>query len=281
MSCPHHRQGRKAYVLLLVLVTLVLASLSLVQVASLSLRKNTQAMESLEALQMKWGRISCEQAVLPTADRVFENLDGNSSVRQKVILGGQIFELLLADEDAKANLNRIAAAKDTVVVEKVVRAVVPAATMSSIRIVPNSSGRLGGWGHVFDFRQLRRNTGNARIIAEATQDISIWGTGKLNIHRASDNAIRAVCSAVVPRGQADRIIETIHESAGTEVEIVLQRAIQNKNDRAKLRELLGNGSSTFSLWTELVSQSSRRSLCLAVRSVDETGRIVVSRFSLN
>ena len=304
--CTHIRYGRrsrKGYVLLLVLVTLILASSALSQMAGRSLRAQVESLDAAQALQAKWGRISCEQFVLPRAARVFEAFDRSSgqaqadgnlrasaartslpddraSLSQSVALGGMRFELLLADESAKADLNRVLVAGQISAVEGVLQDLVPVSAYRSVRVSEDSNARLAGWGNVFDMTRFYQLHEDDRALIAATKRVTLWGNGKLNIHRASLEAISAICSLVVPAGRADRIIETIGESPVTEVAIVLERAVKNKQEKDRLLELLGDASSTFSLWINAQMKGNQRSLSFVVRSVDESGRVIQERLVL-
>lgn len=307
---------RDGYVLVLVLVILMIASVAMVRIAGESLARNSQALESADALQAKWGRISCERAVLPRADTLFASWESTSNsagnflmesssietsfsvppgqsagrnprsqqgnvMRTTLRLGGQSFHLLLSDENAKANLRQIALSSGGTAVDRVLRSLVPPRYYLMVR---NQQGVVAGvdaWGQLFDLAKLRATDGGDRALAEMTLRISIWGNGRLNVHRADEHVIRSLCRTLIPAGTADRLIETLQESPNTEVEIVLERAIQNTEDRAQLREWLSDSSACYSMWTEATTTAGQRSLSFAVRTVDDAGRVSAHRFTLD
>lgn len=292
---------RQGYVLLAVLITLVLASTLLVQLANRSLEVNQQSLQSARDLQAKWGRISCERLVLPAADQILKAAQitggpepgspsrterGNQArprvyqLRQSISLGGQGFELLLADESAKANLNHIGLRTGARELNRVIESLTPPKYVRSLHPGAAQTPPFNGLGSIFNLQSLRQRHGDARVLAEASQWLTIWGSGKLNVHRAPEEVVRAVCSCVIPTGRANRLLETLLDSPA-EVEIILQTTIKNESEREALRELLADGSSCFSLWTECRTGLQASKLALAVRVVDEQGLVASHRFLLH
>lgn len=304
--------NRDGYALLLVLATLTIASVGLVTIANRTLRDNAQSLAMQAELQAKWGRISCAAAALELAGPAFEVVEANklpgqpmpTQLRERLMLGNQVFDLVLGDEDAKVNLNRVATIAGTSAAQKAVRDLADARYWNCVRFSPQYSihaTRFESWGEWFDLAKLRTLAGDDRALVELTHNVTLWGQGTLNIHRASDQAIRAQCAAVVPAGLSNRILETIRESnTGSEVAILLQRTVQNSQDRERLSQVLGDGSSSFSLWIEVtqpaqarqqpytastlatsVSTSGPRIQHCYVRTQNPSGQIETLQFSLD
>src|SRR5687767_4145203 len=104
------RYQRRGYVLVTSLGLLVLAATLLVSMGSLSMDRAMQAREAQEELQRRWGRISAQRPVLPNVERILARLERKkqgpvASHRVSIALGAQRVELVLADEQAKANVN--------------------------------------------------------------------------------------------------------------------------------------------------------------------------------
>jgi hypothetical protein len=249
--------------------------------------------------------LSIEKLALPVADDVFSvYLDsltaksgelGRSSpsssvggerlrpvthrLRQQIQLGQQTFELVLGDESAKANLNRIALECGDKSAEDVLSAVVPPGFSRCVWPRLNTSSSFTGWGAIFSLAELQRQHGTARVIVEASKDLSIWGSGELNIHRAPNHVLQAVCGAIVPQGRADRLVKVMQDSPA-ELEVILQRAVKNEQEQTQLRRLLSDGSSTFSLWIESRHASGASDLSLAVRAINAEGIVTNYHFWL-
>ena len=101
---------RHGYVLVTTLVLLMLAATLLVGIGRASVRQAVRARVAQDELQRRWGTASCREAVLPYAEGLLRAEEGRRrgpvpSLRRRVTLGGQAFDLVVADEQAKANVN--------------------------------------------------------------------------------------------------------------------------------------------------------------------------------
>ncbi len=108
----HPRPRRRGYVLVVTLALLILASTLLVAVGRAAIRHASAARSAEQDLQRRWGLASCRRAVLPYTEEI---LLANEPARRKNLarldvslrLGNQTFELIVSDEQAKANINAI------------------------------------------------------------------------------------------------------------------------------------------------------------------------------
>ena len=103
----------------MVLVAIIVVGVAMTATARRSLQASLSAIEAQQSMQRRWGMVSCQRTVLPAAGSLFEVNDLKTRkqrgkqipfpaiLEDRVILGGQTFDLLIADEDAKANLNAI------------------------------------------------------------------------------------------------------------------------------------------------------------------------------
>src|SRR5258705_789287 len=101
---------RRGYVLVTSLALLVLSSTLLISVARAPSARPPNARQSQEELQRRWGEISCRRAILPFAETILTQLEKRQqrpiAIHRAVIrLGAQEFNLIVADEQAKANIN--------------------------------------------------------------------------------------------------------------------------------------------------------------------------------
>jgi cell division protein FtsL len=287
---------RSGYVLLLVIVTIVIAATALVQLANRSLVEHGESLRANQELQTKWGRLSCEQAILPSAEAIFEVLDRSRDttdrkkvvpiwrLRQSTILGKQRFDLLLADESAKASVAGIYRASNREARLTALRDLVPPRLQIALRVNIGSNPSVSArespasdkntnipLGTVVNLAVLDQ-AGGRRQIVEFLEKLTVWGDGPLNLHRAPDDCILAVCQAVVPKERARRLIKTYRDSGPVEVEVLLQRVVKNESERLQLRRLLTDASFSYSLWTETVSPQGGYSLGVGIRSLDEAGK---------
>src|SRR6266850_6422470 len=103
-------QQRRGYILLTSLALLVLSSTLLVTLARATIQRSAEAKQSQQDLQRRWGQISCQRALLPQAESILANLEklhqrAFPSYRATIQLGPQLFDLLISDEQSKANVN--------------------------------------------------------------------------------------------------------------------------------------------------------------------------------
>src|SRR5688500_4301510 len=208
------RQRRRGYVLVVTLGLLVLAATLLVSIGRASLRRAAAAREAAEDLQRRWGVTSCRLAVMPAVESVL--VDQERKLRRPVAvhrtsltLGGQRFDLVLADEQAKANLNVLLDESDVPRVETRLREVTRLRKALAVggvghllRLRPDPSAvppqrtsttspatrpivpqRVTGFGQIFDGAAPEALAGPSELV-------TCWGSGLLNVRRASPAAIR-------------------------------------------------------------------------------------------
>ncbi len=108
---------RDGYILLMVMVLLIVMATVLTTIATRSLQTSQEAIVSATQFQQRVGIASCQAAFLPNANSIFNKLDDlertsrsrrrepRHIIAESVILGDQRFDLVLADENAKVNLN--------------------------------------------------------------------------------------------------------------------------------------------------------------------------------
>ena len=310
----HHSRGRKpaaaersGFTLFLVLAVLVVAGAALTTLATASLQRVRDALYAQDDLQRRWGTIGLERTLLRNASRTFERLDERRRtgeleqtsagvVRDQIELGGMRFDVILADEEAKANLNSVYHAARQRHVRQTVRRLTNSfgqmstriaartASAATLRLAPSTEDEESestepvlppaflNWGDVFDLGRLRQIAGDDRVLAELTGRITLWGSGRINVDRASDEAVTSVCSAVVSDGLARRLLDRYRDQPEADFRLLVEKEIGATDDAARLLRLVREGSSTFSLWTEVSSGRSRSQRC-SVMQTDPDGQI--------
>lgn len=297
------RAKRKAFVLLVVLVFLVISALQLVNLADHSFRLAEYANGLQADVQRRWGAVSCRRAVLPVAEYLFEAIDeqfaGSETptgitaspriVSADVVLGGQRFDLVLADESAKIDLNAVYHFQDPGRVQQLLQTTVrqavlpirPSPAVDSARIRnPDAldqwpSLAFRSWGEVFDLHHLN-GPGTLRA---ATSRITCWGSMRLNIRRADESSVHEIVELVASQQDARRLVEEIARRPRDGVQLLLERLSLDADERSLLEELLTDHSSSFSLW---VSGSHRRQRWsqFSVLEVSEEGVVHTTSFML-
>lgn len=304
---PHHAP-HSGYVLLVVLAVSVLVLTVLGTLANLSLQRGLQAADAQRGLQMRWGALTLQEAMLRQADNAFtireERIAATqpgaapppATIRTVITLGGVRFDLLLGDEDAKLNLNALyhhagqqkagqALSRSNPALGRAIRsapAVKPLLLSRESRLISPASedsedqpiilAAFRSWGEVFDLGQLDRLGGGPAALANVTTTTTCWGSGQLNFRRASDDAILAVLGSVVQDGGAQRILKKYRRNPTVaDLNTLLETEVSNRSDRRELARLLSETSANFSLWIHASARSGQPLQRFVVMNRDDEG----------
>lgn len=306
-------QRRSGYVLLAVLAVIVLMVTVLATLSKTSLRRALAAADAQLRLQQRLGADSIERTVLPKAATVFDRLEEQAKqtriqtgqfvpiprqIRDAITLGGVTFDIILADEDAKLNLNRVYHLTGQIRTRSSVAGLIGPVASRALRLAP-ASRPMGGdldtldtseevvaiprafrsWGEVFALSDLAIVSGNQAALPLVTGEITCWGGGGLNLQRASDESIRVAAACVLSEAGADRLVSRYRENVTSSVEILVQQETNSETQRIRLRRMLGESSTHFSLWVD-ASAAARRSLrTFSVMRLTEEGVTNHERFS--
>lgn len=324
---------RSGYVLLAVLAVLVLMVTVLATLSKLSLRRALAAADAQVRLQQRLGADSIEAALLPAAVGVFAQLEEQSDkawietetvvpvsrqIRDAVTIGGVTFDVVIADEDAKLNLNQVyhmvgkqktKSTLDDLVGPTARRAIrmLPATRPmtnelmesastgetdddSSVNTSSDSSDEtesplveipraFRSWGEVFDLSILSSVFGTDTALPNATSEITCWGGGGLNIRRASDTSIQAAAACVLSDAGARRLVSRYRESPAMSLEILVQQEAKTETERLRLRRMLAETSTHFSLWIDASTTARRSTRTFSVMRKTEDGTLINERFA--
>ena len=310
---------RRGYVLLAVLAVLVLVMTALTTLSKLSLNRALAAADAQRRLQQRLGANSIEQALLPRAAGIFDRLEKQSeerrvatgtavpfpkTIRQAVTLNGVTYDVMIADEDAKLNLNQIYHLVGPARTQSAIAEVVGPSARRVIRLTPatrpmkeelmaesvgdqddesapseNAIPRaFRSWGEVFDLTALSAAFGNDAALPNLTGEITCWGSGAVNIRRASDKSIQAAAAGVLSQAGADRFVSRYRENPTGSLEVLIQREANSETDRRRLRKMISETSTHFSLWID-ASTTARKSLrSFSVLQQSDEGTTTNERF---
>ncbi len=316
-SQEHASSGRPrdGYVLLVVIAVSVLVITALGTLAKQSLRRGLEAADAERSLQKRWGAFTLERVLLVDAPKVFALLEETAAkltpgvpppttIRAALTLNGVTFDLLLADEDAKLNLNTLYHHVGEQRTQQAISEIVGPGAGSTMRLVPavkpmmmsRESRRttqeseedgaelmipdaFRSWGEIFDLGSMEAQIGSDAALPNLTTDITCWGTGQLNIRRASDQAILAVASSVVQDGGAQRLLTRYRESPKATLGVLLQTEISSQRNRDQLSTMLSEASTNFSVWIDASAKGSGSQRWFAVMRRDEEGVTRQTRFA--
>ncbi len=227
-----HLEG---YVLLMTLVLLALAGAAMATVSRHSAARAVQALEAQRQLQLRWGVRSCRKFVLPQAEGLLERAE--STQRQPVVhahttleLGGQRFDLIVTDEQAKLNVNILLARDERTSLGDAPRhlrdlllRLGSGGGNATVRLRPvlvntpdrpgmNDTGaKLVSYGQVFEIPSPESLLNLSRPEDGVSHAVTCWGDGRINLRRCSLDAAAILCEGVLDRAQIHRLVEKVHE----------------------------------------------------------------------
>jgi hypothetical protein len=276
---PSHRH---AFVLVMVLVLLAVAAFSLAGIARRSLQAAEEAATAQADLQRHWGVLSALRLYLPSAETLLEggakkmSLQGQGwplppSISSEFALHGLQFTVLLADEDAKVNLNALfrqgpdGASQVTAVVGQLGGTDGAALLLQPIADAGAQRNAMvfRSWGQVFDLSQDTSPGESADRLKDQTREITCWGSGRLNVRRASDQAVRLVCQDKLGPDVVGKLLSLRREPGIKDLDALLSRLALRVEDRSLLERRLSDRSTRHSIWV-LVRDKKRVWATLAI-----------------
>jgi len=285
---------RRGYIMLAVLVCLLVVGMAMTTLAQRSLRLSTTALERQRELQLRWGTLSCQRTILPAAQRLFAQLQEQATdpsvpapatFTMNVVLGEFQFELLLADENAKLNVNSVYHHRGRAGAERFVNRNLPPQIRLPVRLDPEAKpgkpldalladealpDALRSWGQVFDFSLATGVQDHRWIVPQLTGRMTLWGQGRLNVRRATDGAIIEACQLVVSAAAARRLQKACRDQPKHQVDLLVKQLNVDDEKQLLLQDMLTEYSSCYSLWTTATSRhlAAQR---LSVIQVDDEG----------
>jgi type II secretory pathway component PulK len=265
-------------VLLMTIVLLALVATAAAGLASRSLQAAADAAQASEDLQRRWAELSCRAVLLPRAPRL---LDGTApgrpdaepivKLQRRIVLSGQAIDLVFTDEQAKANVNWLFGRQDTGRREHLVRRLLPVgADGSRVKLQPSSAtaaapgapaaheNPFGSYGQLFDKAQPALLLGNLLTDLSGDADqLTCWGDGRLNVHRATSEALAAVCGPQLGPMEVARLLELRGQSPRLPLGRLLDQLALSHDDRRQVEDRLRDDSRCYGLW--IVFQTPRRS----------------------
>jgi hypothetical protein len=227
-----HRAG--GYVLLVTVGLLVLSSTLLVAVGRVAVQHALDARIASNDLQRRWGVASCRAAILPQSDQILTRASRTTEkaipvIRVSLPLGSQRFDIIVADEQAKANVNSmiddvgVDAANDQLRAGLSGTGVIGAILLRPSYLVfaagagdnsATTTRPLGprpwvtGLGQIFDCVPPQRMIGRIIGVDSSPADrVTCWGSGAINLMRAGRPALRLALGSELTDLEIDRMIE--------------------------------------------------------------------------
>lgn len=262
------------YVLVFTLLLLAIAATAVASVTRASLIRALQAKEATQDLQQRWGEITCRTTFLSQAKAILEDDNTQadaptSTKRTSITLGALEFEVIVADEQAKANVNTLYKRHGRHKTERLIKDHLRESDLSAtVRLTPyaqtssesqsaaNTLPVFGSLGQVFtnlSASELIEPNGDQSSVANT---ITCWGDGKLHFRRTTAFALKLACEGEVDRDTIDRFIEIRNQSPELNLEGVLSHLPVTQDKKDRFTEILTDTSECYSVW--VVSRSPKR-----------------------
>ena len=268
---------RRGYILLTVLLLLMLAAVAMASFCRLAIQQSLQASTADNELQRRWGTISCRDVLLLNAENILETDETSlvpiTRVHADFLLGDEKFSVDICDEQSKANVNALFAINGKDRAEQSVamltksagnswkprlRALDEANVRSPSKSKPaddnaesQSTGQFltvfGSWSEIFPgigTADLWPSQPNA-----VSNNVTCWGNGALNIHRAPAACISQMCGPTLsPQQIAKLVVLRSRLGDNASVDDLLTAAQIGTADALNVAGRLTSTSAVHSLW---------------------------------
>jgi hypothetical protein len=264
------RIRQNGFVLLMTLGLIGLAAIALAGFARHSLALAVEAQDAQAEAQRRWGEVSCRRMLLGRAEEIFQSQSSaDLAVKPSVTrppllsasfaLGSQQFDIVLADENAKVNVNTLLREQP----EKTQTAIHQlmgdrwAGTLQVHLSAQPSNATIESWGQVFDMVNLPSSASTPDSLAAATTELTCWGDGRLNVRRASDASLRTVGGLVLKGDELADLLKVRQDWPDASLDDLLRQSSLRAGKLAELRRLLSDQSDCHSLWVHVQRRQRR------------------------
>ena len=283
---------KRGFVLLITLLLVAVAGTSLAVLTRKSLREALSAKSAVASLQRRWGAISCEASLLPIVEAALTDAQEKNNAVQPILrysltLGGQPFELTLADEQAKVNVNTLVSHRGKRVAQDEIKALVRRqGSRVKVKLNPHNTSLgsevpgvpamplFGSFAQVFPNMSPDELIDSGEALYSPVDQVTCWGDGRINFRRASSQAMAVVCSGVLAPQDIDQLISIRTQSPQIELTEAMSQLSLTEKKLEKAQALLADGSLCHSLWVSVrTGDRWRHKLTIFESDANGTGRV--------
>lgn len=250
------------FALLMVLVVLAVAGSLLGLCAHRSSRRALDAGLEVRGLQRKWAVWSIEATCLARAEAILvegtpEGGPPPAIVRQSIDLGGQTFDLVVADEQAKANVNQVAAARGPDGVRACAGAVGEGRWVLQVlpRPVETKTAEIRSPRVLYVSLEQVFSDASAADLLGAGPDrpgpadrLTCWGNGRVHFRRAPAAVLGQALDGLLTQYDLHRLLTLRDELPGAGLSEILARLGLKDTVQAEAEKRLTQSSTCHSLW---------------------------------
>ena len=262
-NLQHIKATRRGFVLLMTLALLAIAGLLLASLARKSLDAAVSVSKRTESVQHRWATYSIQRTLLRRVEPILaaneqsnsdrSTADALSHLSVTIEMSGSAYQVDLADESAKVDLNVVHRYNGNQAVKRTISKFAGSGTNTRLRGFDNNSDSglpvFDSWGQVFEARGPAASTrASAETLRDATRDITLWSGGRLNIRRASTAAFRYVSNLVLIGADSGRLIKLRQQHPTWSIDQLTAAASLSDREIEQFGAAFSNGSSGSSLW---------------------------------
>jgi hypothetical protein len=250
-------------VLLVVLLALVVAGTVMVAASRRCAQQAIRAGGAERDLQLRWGTLSCQTAVMPGAEGLLQVHETPETpvvlqVCCPVTLGGIKLSVVIADEQAKANVNTLADRRgDNDMAGLVCKLQGDKADALTVELKPltkeasqaSALPRYCSFDQVFAAPQPSQLLGAPPDLAATgpCRRVTCWGSGEINLRRADLETIREVLGGFLNDAQLAKLDE-LRRNGGGDLASAARPLNLAGPQLTEVQHLVTNGSSCHSVW---------------------------------
>jgi hypothetical protein len=284
---PHRQDG---FALLLVLVLVLLAGAALTGAARVSSRAALNSLQAVEDLQRRWATTSCRytllrnaEAILDQAEQGVERSPTESTEEGRRIyanpptvhlwirctLAGVDYDLILTDEQAKVEVNRLIEHTDLATAQMALTRLLGGMSAGPHRLalrtterraeqgVSQSAAEIGSFGQVFERVSPEVLLGSEQRPGLASM-VTCWGDGRLNIRRAPAEVLQTACEREMgPRLLRSLIAERDEDPYRPLPTILAELPRTDDREKVQIQQCVTDDSRCYGLW--VVARGRQRS----------------------
>lgn len=257
--------SKHGYVLLMTLLLLSVATMMLAGAARASLHSAVRANEAQRELQRHWGAVTCQKAFLLMTEQILvqhekELNEPVSSARLSMSLGEYEFNLWIADEQAKVNVNTLVELRGRQTAEHQIRNAIRSSRPVTVKLAPltrpkktasGDEGRLPVFGSLSQvFPQMRPDqlSGSQQERSVVAATFTCWGDGRLRFQRASRLALTQLCATILGDHEIDGLMQTRRDAPTVKSSEALKQLGIPQEKIQKLSALFVDESHCYSVW---------------------------------
>lgn len=292
---PGTTASRSGFALLLIIACLLLVSGALVTITRANLEAALDYADQVDDVRRRWEAASLEQASLALATQLYGTDPGISlserggrmaAIDRRILpkwrshyafsvpLNQKIYQVVISDESAKLNINVARRLKTPQVVQQVITRLTlgkfSPLLLPTAETNPSHAEKrtpLTSWGQVVPVGAKEQQSLEISEVLAATESITLWGDGKLNLLRASDEVLFEVSRLVLPDGESRRWMDRFRmEWPERPIDQILLESTLKARERDALLRLLSVRSTAVSAWIVSDEVPSRPIHGLATRS---------------